>query len=74
MPSSFTKTIYGKRVTVTPVTHKDASKDAWGVRALCPWCGKTQQSIGYSTPKKAADGWFDDLKHHYRARHKETKP
>ncbi len=73
MPS-FSKNIHGKNITVHPATHKDGPKEAWGVRDLCPWCGNPQQSIGYTTAKKAADGWFDDLKYHYRAKHKGSKP
>lgn len=69
MPSSFSKNIFGKNVTVTPATHSDGNKEKWGVRALCPWCAQAIQSTGYATAKKAANWWFDDLKNHYKRRH-----
>lgn len=70
MPNvEFQKKFKGKNVKVFAQTHVDADREKWGVRSLCPWCGKAIQVKGYSTPKKAASGFFQDLEYHYNKYH-----
>lgn len=71
MPQTqFSKKIGSKNVSIFVQSHKDGNKEAWGVVMPCPWCQKMQYAKGYSTPKKAATGFWDVLKFHYNKYHK----
>lgn len=74
MQFQFSKKIGDKNVSIYVQSHKDGSKEAWGVVVPCPWCGRTQYAKGYSTTAKAAKGFWDVLEHHWRKYHRGSKP